>query len=154
MAGLRPGHPRLPLPQKRGVERRDKPGDGATHRINMSDDHSSRVGARRTADPTLALVVVLALVLGAMTIPPLVSLVQASLRVTTATGDLGDFTFRHYRMILTDRGFFQSLANSLVFAIGTAALAIGLGGFSAWLVVRTDTPLKSLAYMSAIVSLG
>jgi iron(III) transport system permease protein len=108
----------------------------------------------RAADPTRTLVIVLALVLGAMTLPPLVSLVQASLRVTTETGDLGDFTLDHYRMILTDRGFFQSLANSLVFSIGTAVLAITLGGLSAWLVVRTDTPLKSLAYMSAIVSLG
>jgi iron(III) transport system permease protein len=110
--------------------------------------------SKRAADPTRTLVIVLALVLGAMTLPPLVSLVQASLRVTTETGDLGDFTLDHYRMILTDRGFFQSLANSLVFSIGTAVLAITLGGLSAWLVVRTDTPLKSLAYMSAIVSLG
>jgi iron(III) transport system permease protein len=108
----------------------------------------------RIADPTRALVILLTLVLGAMTIRPLISLVQASLRVTTATGDLGAFTLDHYRMILSDRAFFASLANSLVFAIGTALLAIGLGGLSAWLVVRTDTPFKSLAYMSAIVSLG
>ena len=129
---------------------------GMTMRITETSGmlDASRPRRRRAADPTLALVIVLALVLGAMTIPPLVSLVQASLRLTTATGDLGQFTLDHYRMILTDRAFFQSLANSLVFAIGTAALAIGLGGLSAWLVVRTDTPFKSLAYMSAIVSLG
>jgi iron(III) transport system permease protein len=129
---------------------------GMTMRITETSGmlDASRPRRRRAADPTRTLVIVLAFVLAAMTLPPLISLVQASLRVTTATGDLGDFTLDHYRMILTDRAFFQSLANSLVFAIGTAALAIGLGGLSAWLVVRTDTPFKSLAYMSAIVSLG
>jgi iron(III) transport system permease protein len=87
-------------------------------------------------------------------IPPLVSLVQGSLRLTTPSGDLGDFTLDHYRRILSDRQFYQSLANSLVFCIGTAVLAIGMGGVVAWFVVRTSTPFKSLAYLSAIVSLG
>jgi iron(III) transport system permease protein len=106
------------------------------------------------ADPTRAYVVVLALVLGAMTMPPLLSLLQASFRLTTATGELGAFTLDHYRKILTDRQFFQSLWNSIVFCVGTAVLAIGMGGVTAWLVVRTTTPLHSIAYLSAIVSLG
>jgi iron(III) transport system permease protein len=106
------------------------------------------------ADPTRAYVVVLALVLGAMTVPPLLSLLQASFRLTTATGELGAFTLDHYRKILTDRQFFHSLWNSIVFCVGTAVLAIGMGGVTAWLVVRTTTPLRSIAYLSAIVSLG
>jgi iron(III) transport system permease protein len=118
------------------------------------DRDSSRAKPWRVADPTRALVVALAFVLGAMTMPPLVSLIQGSFRVTTPTGDLGGFTLDHYRMILTDRQFFQSLANSVVFCVGTAVLAIGMGGLLAWLVVRTSTPFKFLAYMSAIVSLG
>jgi len=113
-----------------------------------------RVRYWRAADPTFAIVVVLALILGVMVIPPLASLVQGSLRLTTPTGDLGDFTLDHYRRILSDRQFYQSLANSLVFCIGTAVLAIGMGGVVAWFVVRTTTPFKSLAYLSAIVSLG
>jgi iron(III) transport system permease protein len=107
-----------------------------------------------TADPTRLYVIVLAVVLGAMTLPPLLSLVQGSFRLTTATGDLGAFTLDHYRQILSDRQFFQSLWNSLVFCVGTAVLAIGMGGITAWLVVRTTTPLRSIAYLSAIVSLG
>jgi iron(III) transport system permease protein len=106
------------------------------------------------ADPTRAYVVVLALVLGAMTVPPLLSLLQASFRLTTATGELGAFTLDHYRKILTDRQFFHSLWNSIVFCVGTAVVAIGMGGVTAWLVVRTTTPLRSIAYLSAIVSLG
>jgi iron(III) transport system permease protein len=115
---------------------------------------AARVEIRWDADPTRAYVVVLALVLGAMTVPPLLSLLQASFRLTTDTGELGAFTLDHYRKILTDRQFFYSLWNSIVFCVGTAVLAIGMGGVTAWLVVRTTTPLRSLAYLSAIVSLG
>ena len=50
------------------------------------DRDSSRTKPWRLADRTLALVIALALVLGAMTIPPLVSLMQGSFRVTTPTG--------------------------------------------------------------------
>jgi iron(III) transport system permease protein len=114
----------------------------------------ARIEVRWDADPTRAYVVVLALVLGAMTIPPLLSLLQASFRLTTATGELGAFTLDHYRKILTDRQFFHSLWNSMVFCVGTAVLAIGMGGVTAWLVVRTTTPLRSIAYLSAIISLG
>ncbi len=115
---------------------------------------AARIEIRWDADPTRAYVVVLALVLGAMTVPPLLSLLQASFRLTTDTGELGAFTLDHYRRILTDRQFFYSLWNSIVFCVGTAVLAIGMGGVTAWLVVRTTTPLRSLAYLSAIVSLG
>jgi iron(III) transport system permease protein len=115
---------------------------------------AARMQIRWDADPTRAYVVVLALVLGAMTVPPLLSLLQASFRLTTATGELGAFTLDHYRKILTDRQFFQSLWNSIVFCLGSAVLAIGIGGVTAWLVVRTTTPLRSIAYLSAIVSLG
>src|ERR1700694_1194499 len=121
---------------------------------NTRDRDSSPAKPWRGGGPNRALVVALAFVLSAMTIPPLVSLMQGSFRVTTPTGDLGGFTLDHYRMILTDRQFFPSLANSLVFCIGTPLPPIGMGGLLAWLVVRTSTPFKSLAYMSAIVSLG
>jgi iron(III) transport system permease protein len=134
--------------------------------VLISTEHGNESGATtheriagrgtswRAGNPTLVPVVVLTLVLAAMVIPPLLSLVQGSFRLTTPTGDLGDFTLDHYRRILTDRQFFQSLANSLVFSICTAVLAIGTGGVVAWFVVRTSTPLRSLAYLSAIVSLG
>jgi iron(III) transport system permease protein len=136
--------------QELSISTRRSSASGAIGR-NLDSRHAK---PWRVADPTRALVVALAFVLGAMTIPPLVSLIQGSFRVTTPTGDLGGLTLDHYRMILTDRQFFRSLANSLVFCVGTAVLAIGMGGLLAWLVVRTSTPFKSLAYMSAIVSLG
>src|SRR5207248_3069426 len=43
----------------------------------------------------------------------------------------------------------QLLANSLVFAVGAAAVAIPVGTLLAWIVERTNTPLKGLAHLSA-----
>jgi iron(III) transport system permease protein len=114
------------------------------------------VGRRRWAAPdrTIALVIVLAIVLGLLTLPPLVSLVQGSLREVTPTGALGRFTFDNYRHLFDDKRFLESLVASFEFAIGSAALAICTGGLLAWLVERTTTPLKSFAHISAIISLG
>ena len=113
-----------------------------------------RTQSWRAVDPTRTAVIILAVILGAMVVPPLLSLLQASLRLTTPAGDLGAFTLDHYAKILSDRQFFQSLANSLIFSLGSTVLAIGTGGVVAWFVERTSTPLRLLAYLSAIVSLG
>jgi iron(III) transport system permease protein len=105
-------------------------------------------------DPTRPLVVVLAVVLLVLVVPPLIFLINGSLHTTTVTGALGDFTFAYYRKLLADRQFFGSLANSLIFSIGSMAIALCFGGLVAWLVERTNAPFKAFAYLTAIVSLG
>ena len=42
----------------------------------------------------------------------------------------------------------------VVFAAASAALALLVGWVTAWIVERTNTPLKPLAYLTAIISLG
>lgn len=105
-------------------------------------------------DRTILLVIALALVLGLLTIPPLLSLVQGSLREVTPTGALGRFTLANYAHLFDDRRFAEALVASFEFAVGSAALAICTGGLLAWLVERTSSPFKSLAHISAIISLG
>jgi iron(III) transport system permease protein len=105
-------------------------------------------------DPTRTLVVVLAIALLLLVVPPLIFLLNGSLHTTTATGGLGDFTFSYYRRLLSDRQFFGSLANSLIFAFGSMAIALVFGGLVAWLVERTNAPFKAFAYLTAIISLG
>jgi iron(III) transport system permease protein len=106
------------------------------------------------AGPTAPWVIVLALVLACMTVPPLWVLIQGSLHTTTDTGALGEFTLEHYRRLLSDKHFFASLFNSLTFALGSAAVALTFGGLVAWLVERTNAPFKAFAYLTAIISLG
>jgi iron(III) transport system permease protein len=105
-------------------------------------------------DPTTILVAVLAIVLALLVIPPLWFLLVGSLHTTTATGAVGDFTWAHYQRLLSDRQFFSSLGNSLIFAVGSMVLALCFGGLVAWLVERTNAPFKAFAYLTAIISLG
>ena len=44
--------------------------------------------------------------------------------------------------------------NSALFAVGSGVLAIVLGGAQAWIVERTDTPLRQYVFLIAVVSLG
>src|SRR3984885_8916386 len=105
-------------------------------------------------DPTRPLVVLLAVVLLVLVVPPLIFLLNGSLHTTTVTGALGDFTLAYYRRLLADRQFFGSLANSLIFSVGSMAIALCFGGLVAWLVERTNAPFKAFAYLTAIISLG
>jgi iron(III) transport system permease protein len=105
-------------------------------------------------DPTRTLVAVLAAVLLLLVVPPLWFLLQGSFHTTTVTGALGDFTLAYYRRLLSDRQFFGSLANSIVFSIGSMVIALCGGGLVAWLVERTNAPFKAFAYLTAIISLG
>ena len=110
--------------------------------------------ARVAPDPTRTLVAVLTFVLLLLVVPPLWFLLQGSLHTTTVKGGLGEFTFAYYRRLISDRQFFGSLANSLIFSIGATAIALCFGGLVAWLVERTNAPLKAFAYLTAIISLG
>lgn len=105
-------------------------------------------------DPTRVPVALLAVALLLLIVPPLWFLLQGSLHTTTVKGGLGDFTLAYYRRLFADRQFFGSLANSLIFGLGATLIALCFGGLVAWLVERTNTPFKALAYLTAIISLG
>src|ERR1700692_4880931 len=99
-------------------------------------------------DPTRTRVVARALVLWLLVVPPLIFLLNGSLHTTTVTGGLGDFTFAYYRRLLSDRQFFGSLANSLVFSFGSMAIALAFGGLVAWLGGRPHAPFQGFASIS------
>src|SRR3970282_821607 len=46
------------------------------------------------------------------------------------------------------------LVNTLCFSTGSALLATLIGGIVAWVVTRTDTPLRGLGYFTAFASFG
>ncbi len=112
----------------------------------------------RTAAPHLSvemwILTLVCVVTAYLVVPPLFSVIQTSLSTTTLTGTVGEFTLRHYREVLSDFRFAAPLANTFCFALGSALLATLLGGFIAWLVTRTDTPLQSVGYFTAFASFG
>src|SRR5882672_6158981 len=98
----------------------------------------------------LGLISVLLLVI----VPPVIFLIQSSLHETNFDGSFGDLTLRYYRELVENDRFFTLALNSAIYALGAAALALSLGGVQAWIVERTDTPLRGWMVVDAIVSLG
>src|SRR3977135_3824496 len=99
------------------------------------------------------LAAVLIVVLAALVLPPFVFLLKASVAVGDAQSG-ARWGFDHFAAVLGSRRFIASSVNSLLFAAGSAVVALAFGWVGAWIVERTNTPLKPLAYLTAIISLG
>ena len=107
--------------------------------------------SRLASYQTLLLAAVLIVVLAALVLPPFVFLLKASV-VDAQSG--GEWSLANFESVLGSRRFLITSANSLVFAAGSAVVALAIGWTTAWIVERTNTPLKPLAYLTAIISLG
>src|SRR5262249_29287951 len=68
--------------------------------------------------------------------------------------DGSGITLGNFTALLSSRGLAQAALNSIVFSFFSMVLSLALGGSVAWLVERTDVPLKRLAWLTTIVSLG
>lgn len=100
------------------------------------------------------LVLLLMLVLALLILPPVIYLLRSSLQETNFDGSFGAFTLRYYRELLETDRLLPVILTSAAYAGGSALLAIFLGGIQAWIVERTDTPLRGLVMIVSIVSLG
>ncbi len=112
-----------------------------------------RLSASRIGVETIILVIV-SVVTAYLVLPPLYSVIQTSLFTTKLTGELDEFTFRYYRDLLRELQVLGPFLNTLYFSFGSALLATVMGGLVAWIVTRTDTPLRSLGYFTAFASFG
>jgi iron(III) transport system permease protein len=104
-----------------------------------------------SARQTHLLAAFLIVVLAALVLPPLVLLLEASVADAQRGGE---WSLANFAAVLANRRFLAVSANSLVFAAGSAVLALAIGWITAWIVERTDTPFKPLAYLTAVISLG
>ena len=93
----------------------------------------------------------LIVILAALVVPPIVFLLEASVADPQRAGE---WSLANFTAVLANRRFLATATNSLIFAAGRAALALVIGWITAWIVERTDAPLKPLAYLTAIISLG
>ncbi len=87
-------------------------------------------------------------------VPPALFLVNASVHETLPDGSNGAFTWRFYEQLVQGRFFLPSLINTLIYACGSAVIAIFIGTVQALIVERTNTPGRKLAFLAAIISLG
>src|ERR1700686_1615142 len=84
------------------------------------------------------LVALLAAILLILILPPTLFLIDTSLHVTRPDGSLGPFTLRHYQQLVTSPYFAASLWNTVVYASGSAVVAIWLGVMQALIAERTN----------------
>jgi iron(III) transport system permease protein len=99
---------------------------------------------------TLILICVTALVLY-LVLTPLGMLLWNSLK-TTPPGVPGPLTFANFSKAYLDPTLYPLLVNSLLFAAGSTLFAFFTAFTMAWLVERTNAPLRDLAYVIAIVA--
>lgn len=98
--------------------------------------------------------IAVSLITAYLVLPPLYSVLQTSLFTTKLTGEIDQFTFRYYKDLLTELRVVGPFLNTVYFSIGSALLATAIGGAIAWVVTRTDTPLRGLGYFTAFASFG
>jgi len=118
---------------------------------------TGRSAARRaslSARQTAILSALLIMVLLALVVPPFIFLVQGSFTIAGPTPSTSTWGIDNFVTVLSGRHIVTTTINSVVFAAASAALALLVGWVTAWIVERTNTPFKPLAYLTAIISLG
>ncbi len=109
-------------------------------------------GARRQRSSWL--VWVLAAILLAMVVPPFLYLLQTSFYNRSLDGTTLTYTLDHYIGLFTNPRFFEHALNSAWYSAGSALFAIVLGVIQAWIVERTNTPLRQYVFLFSVISLG
>ena len=84
---------------------------------------------------------------------PVGTMIFASLRSAFLSGGVAHWTVSNFPSTYTSTGFGRVVTNSFVYAGASSVAAIVLGFALAWLVSRTNTPAKGLAYAAALFPL-
>jgi iron(III) transport system permease protein len=103
-------------------------------------------------DVTRGLFIFTLIALAYLVLPPLFFILYSSL-----SPDLGQtgLTLEHFTTVLASLSDIQRLLwNSLLFAVGSSAVALTMGTTLAWLAERTDARFRTAAYISAYLSFG
>ena len=125
-----------------------------TQQVQISRDGEAGNGFPSSLFGMSGLVLVLILLLLCIMLPPIVFLISSSLYTTNPDGSFRDFTFKFYTDLITNPRFGKNLLNTSLYAVGSACVAICFGGLQAWIVERTNTPLRKYVFLISTLSLG
>ncbi|MCK9919196.1 iron ABC transporter permease [Microbacteriaceae bacterium K1510] len=126
--------------------------DNTPHPLGRASRPSKVVRALR--EPVGMISFVLIVVLALLVVPPILILIQLSFSQIGANGTHEGYTLANYGALFEGAKFFGVLWSTIVFAGFATVISLLFGGVLAWLVERTNTPFKRLAYLTAIVALG
>src|SRR6266567_6082991 len=118
----------------------------------IAASRQARVGWRRLRMSPLA--AGLAAILLVLILPPTLYLIATSFYTTRPDGAFDQLTLRYYQQLFTSPYFAASLWNTVIYAIGSAVVAIVLGVVQAMIVERTNTPGRRYVFLVAVISLG
>jgi iron(III) transport system permease protein len=103
----------------------------------------------RTLNTRAALTPSLIVIVGFLTVCPVVMLVVGSF--SQGLGAFGSFTLEKYTQAYTDPTFAGIIVNTIIFTIGSALVATSLALFLAYLNTRTNIPFKFLFRILSII---
>jgi iron(III) transport system permease protein len=98
--------------------------------------------------------VLIAGIIALLVLPPAWTLLRTSLGTMQNDMSLSGLTLQNYADLLASPRLGTTALNSIIFATCATLVSLLFGGILAWLVERTDVPLKGLAYLTTIISLG
>jgi len=111
--------------------------------------------------PHVLIGAVLVLIITALVVIPFFQMVydtavwQETDRRISREAEPGEWTFFHYKRVfsspLSRNIFYRPLLNSLATSLAISFLAMTIGAFMAWLVVRTDMPLRKGIAIFAVI---
>ncbi|NMB01988.1 MAG: iron ABC transporter permease [Firmicutes bacterium] len=121
-----------------------------------------RKNRKRILAPHYILGLVLLLILAYLVVAPLWTLLRTTatwqppdVRIRTEDVVVGEFTTYHWRRILNSNlskaALWDPLWHTLTVAAGTVVLVIVIGGLLAWLVTRTDLPMRKFISNLAVL---
>jgi iron(III) transport system permease protein len=84
---------------------------------------------------------------------PLIMLLMMSFRVGTPL-NLGPWSIENYQVTYTSLITYQTLLNTLIYAVVSVGLSMLQAIVLAWLIERTDMPLRTLAWALIILPIG
>jgi len=105
---------------------------------------------RARGDPLVLTVLGVAAVLAFLALYPTAMLIYGSF-TTAPLGQAGEPTLANYVTAYTDTQTYRLLADSFVFALGSALLSLAFAVSLAWITVRTNAPLRGVFELTAIV---
>ena len=96
-------------------------------------------------------ILLLLIVVAAVVVPPFVFLLQSGLTLGSAREPY--YALDNFVAVIAHSGA-ELWVTTIVYAVGSSALAIVLGVSCAWLVARTDAPFRRTAMVAAFLSLA
>ncbi len=85
---------------------------------------------------------------------PLTQLIQQSLRLG-GPGRMGDWTLSHYRQATAGGGrLVEAFTNTMIVSVVGTAITLALATLFAWLIERTDMPLRNLAFILLLIPMA